>query len=86
MIDSSASPVPAWKRYATIVVLVALVLAAGYLIYTKEIKKSSGSPAPNNAAPAVTVPAATPRTTLPAAPKGPIGGVPIGARDPFTES
>ena len=86
MIDSSASPVPAWKRYVTIVVLVALVLAAGYLIYTKEINKSSGSPAPSNATPAVTVPAAAPPTTAPAAPKGPIGGIQIGPRNPFTES
>ena len=86
MIDSSTSPVPAWKRYATIVVLVVLVLAAGYLIYTKEVKKTSGSPAPSSATPAATVPAVSPPTTAPPTPRGPIGGIPIGARNPFTES
>ncbi|HMC40828.1 MAG TPA: hypothetical protein VKI19_14270 [Acidimicrobiales bacterium] len=86
MIDSTASPVPAWKRYATMVVLVALVLAAGYMIYTKEIKKSGGNPAPSNATPTVTVPAVAPPTTVPGVPQGPIGGIPISSRNPFSES
>ena len=89
MIDSSKSPVPMWKRYMTMAVLLVLVLAAGYMIYTKELKGSSGTS--NASPPAATVPMApanspsgggsnpqtSSATTIP-------GGVAVSNRDPFT--
>jgi hypothetical protein len=80
MIDSSKAPVPAWKRYLTMIVMVALVLVAGYLFYSKELHHSSGSgaassPAVTNPAPSTSV--ATTSTTIP-------GGVAPSNRDPFS--
>ena len=89
MIDSTKSPVPTWKRYLTIVVLAVLVLGAGYMLYTKDLKGSSSSS--NASPPAATVPTApssgssgggsnpstVPATTVP-------GGVAASNRDPFT--
>lgn len=86
MIDSTKSPVPAWKRYLTIALLAVLVVAAGYLIYTHELKSSSssrtGSPAaasPVNHGATATAGAASVKsapTTVP-------GGVPESNRNPF---
>ena len=88
MIDSSKSPVPTWKRYLTMAVLAALVIVAGYVIYTKELKGSSGSS--NASPPAATVPAASgnapsgggsnPST---ASPTTVPGGVAVSSRNPF---
>lgn len=80
MIDSSRSPVPAWKRYLTMTVMIVLVVVAGWVLYTKEIHHSapgsSSSPAVTNPAPSTTV-AQTPVTTVP-------GGIAPSARDPFS--
>lgn len=83
MIDASKSPVPAWKRYATMALLVALVLVAGYVIYVKELHKGSPTskpapaPAPASAPARATPPASqTSATTIP-------GGIPISSRNPF---
>ncbi len=83
MIDASKSPVPAWKRYATMALLSVLILVAGYVVYTKELHKSSPASkpapatAPVNASP-TPQPAAgqTSATTIP-------GGIPISSRNPF---
>lgn len=83
MIDASKSPVPAWKRYATMALLAVLLLAAAYVVYTKELHKGSPTsrPAPATAPvnpPSSPAPAAgqTPATTIP-------GGIPISSRNPF---
>lgn len=83
MIDSSASPIPAWRRYGTLLLLTVLVLVAGYVIYTKELHHSSpstgtGHPAAATA-PVQAVPRAAPSvsTTIP-------GGIPVSSRDPFS--
>lgn len=89
MIDSTKTPVPAWKRYATMAVLVVLLLVAGYVIYTKDIRHSStgstSSPAATVAVPAKapakapakpTPTTATTATTL-------AGGIAPSTRDPF---
>lgn len=85
MIDSTKTPVPAWKRYATMAVLVVLLLVAGYVIYAKDIHHSSTGPTSSPAA-TVAVPAkapakpgpttATTATTL-------AGGIAPSTRDPF---
>ena len=84
MIDASASPVPQWKRYTMMVALFVVVFAAGYFIYTKELHHGGGSSAanPNTVQPAPIV--APPVTVKPAQPTGPIGGLPISSRNPFT--
>lgn len=80
MIDSTKSPVPAWKRFATLALVTLLVVVAGYMIWTKELKHkglthsssqagtSQVSPAP---APAKT--STTPTTV----------GLPLSSRNPF---
>lgn len=82
MIDSSKSPVPLWKRYATAGLLTVLVLVMGYVVWAKELhhttSSSSTPPAPAVAAPSPK----TPATTVPTATTIP-GGVPVSARDPF---
>lgn len=87
MIDASKSPVPAWKRYATMALLVALVLVAGYVIYVKELHKGSptSKPAPAPApasAPARATPAGTPAASQTSATTIP-GGIPVSSRNPF---
>lgn len=81
MIDASKSPVPAWKRYMTIAVVSVLVALAAYVIYTKEIHKSTANPGPTPAQNAVAPQGAPSRvptvsTTIP-------GGVPVSSRNPF---
>jgi cytosine/uracil/thiamine/allantoin permease len=81
MIDSSKTPAAAWKRYATIAALAVLIVVAGFVVWTKELHKSSNH---SSSPPAVTVPAPapqakpkpTPATTIP-------GGLPISTRNPF---
>jgi hypothetical protein len=82
MIDSTKSPMPAWKRYAVVVVLAVLLVVAGYVLWKKELHHaSSGNSAPPaTAAPSQTVhsrarPSTAP-TTIP-------GGIQPSNRDPF---
>ncbi len=81
MIDSTKSPIPAWRRYATIAILGIVIVVAGYLLWSKELHHSSAAAT----APATTAkPAASgakpqlpsPSTTIP-------GGIPVSSRDPF---
>jgi hypothetical protein len=81
MIDASKSPVPAWKRYATLALMSVLVVVAGYVIYTKEIHKSSSSPS-TAPAPATAHPQTSPSTTPSVSTTIP-GGIPISNRNPF---
>lgn len=80
MIDASKSPMPAWKRYSMIVLLAVFIAVAGYMIWTKDVHKSSShtSTPPSQPAPAVVAPAATKPapTTIP-------GGIPVSSRSPF---
>lgn len=84
MIDSSASPIPAWRRYGTVLLLTVLVLVVGYVIYMKELHHSSASAASGHPAAAVAKPvqaapgpAPSVSTTIP-------GGIPVSSRDPFS--
>lgn len=85
MIDSTKSPAPAWKRYATIALLAILVVVAAYVIYTKELHKSSANSSASR--PPATAPVVAPSkaavpsksavtTTIP-------GGIAPSTRDPF---
>lgn len=81
MIDASKSPVPAWKRYATIAILAVLVVVVGYFLYSKELHHS---PAASRPAPAPAVTQAGPsQATAKTSPKGIPGGIPISSRNPF---
>ncbi len=88
MIDATKSPVPAWKRYAIIVALAALLVVAGYVLWTKELHKStsgsSGAPAAAHAILPVAVPTANgSAVTIKTAPTTVPGGIPVSSRDPF---
>jgi multidrug resistance efflux pump len=88
MIDATKSPTPTWKRYGTMVLLALLIVAAAYIVWTKELHHSSPSTsAPKSSAPVATAPVATgsrskgsvtktPSTTVP-------GGVAVSRRNPF---
>jgi hypothetical protein len=52
MIDATKSPIPAWKRYATIGLLATVIAVAGYFVWTKELHPH----APRTSSPAVSVP------------------------------
>lgn len=82
MIDSSKSPIPLWRRYATIALLGVVIVVAGYLLWSKELHHST-SAAP--AAPTVTAKTSTSKaTTPPVAPSTTIpGGIPLSTRNPF---
>lgn len=83
MIDASKSPLPTWKRYGIFVMLAILIVVAGYVIWTKELHKSSSS-SPASSPPAATTPA--PVTAVPATKPVPTtipGGLPISNRNPF---
>jgi len=89
MIDSTKSPTPAWQRYVMIGLMAVLIVVAGYMIYTKEIKKSSTSS--SQSVPAVT--ATTVKSGTPAHPKVPAtttttipGGIPVSPNSPFVNS
>lgn len=82
MIDSSKSPLPLWRRYATAGFLTVLLVVMGYVVWAKELHHSASSNPPAASATvgvgkasSATVPAPPP-TTVP-------GGVPISKRDPF---
>lgn len=82
MIDSTKSPVPAWKRYATIALLAMLTLAAVYVLYTKELHHNSAgsSPVPATVSrPVQPVHSASQKSTPTTIP----GGIPISSRNPF---
>jgi hypothetical protein len=89
MIDATKSPVPAWQRYAIIVLLAVLLVVAGYFVWTKELKKSSSASSGAPAAVHAIVPTANPPTgngaaaTVKTVPTTVPGGLPISARDPF---
>ena len=87
MIDSTKSPVPAWKRYLTMAVLAVLVVAAPFVLYTKVFKHSSSGSSPTAPvaakAPSTTVAkAGTPVTTTTTIP----GGIIPSDRNPFSPS
>jgi len=81
MIDSTKSPIPAWRRYATVVALTVLVFVAGFVIWTKELHHQSSTPA-SLSPPAIAktagskLAAPTTTTTVP-------GGLPVSSRNPF---
>ena len=87
MIDATKSPVPAWKRLGLIVLLAVLVLAAGYVIWTKELHHSTSpasSPAPASAPVTLQGPASAPASgsrTIHTPPT--TAGLPVSSRDPF---
>lgn len=82
MIDSTKSPVPAWKRYSLLALMAVLVIVAGYTLWTKELhpKSSNSSSSPPVTSSQVTSPApsspgsSTPPTTV---------GLALSSRDPF---
>ncbi len=80
MIDASRSPRAAWKRYVTFVLLLVLIVAAGYLIWTKELHHTASGPSPSRtlaaAAPIRTTHAVSTVTTI-------RRGLPVGSRDSF---
>jgi hypothetical protein len=79
MIDSTKSPVPAWRKFLMVVVLGVLIVIAGYFLWTKELHKSSSngpSSTPTTVTAPVKVPPKAPTTTVP-------GGIPISNRNPF---
>ena len=77
---------PAWKRYATMALLAVLVLAAAYVIYTKELHHSTtaGATSPPASAPVPLIGSSTRSgsaktavpTTIP-------GGIAPSSRNPF---
>jgi hypothetical protein len=89
MIDATKSPVPAWQRNAIIVVLAVLVVVAGYMLWTKELHKSTSGSSGAPAAVHAILPTANPTTgngsavTIKTAPTTVPGGVPVSSRDPF---
>jgi hypothetical protein len=89
MIDASRSPRPAWKRYGTFLLLVAVIAVAAVVIWKKELHHNSPASAPQ--VPAAVVPAHpaahTAKAAKPAKPASPTttvpGGLPISTRNPF---
>ncbi len=83
MIDATKAPTPTWKRYATAAILTVLLVIAGYVIWTKELHRSS--PGGSSAPAASTVTRSTgpahaeraPATTVP-------GGIGLSGRNPFS--
>lgn len=87
MIDSTKSPMPLWRRYATIALLAVLILASGYMVWSKELHHSAA----NTSAPAPAAAPVTRATTKSPAPIQPAkvsttipGGIPISTRNPFS--
>ncbi len=80
MIDASASPIPAWKRYGTIVLVAALIVVVGFFVWNKELHHTSSAPPPP--APAAH---SISTTSVPGHPKAVTAthGLPVSARDPF---
>lgn len=82
MIDSTRSPIPTWRKYATAILLTVLIAVAGYVVWSKELHHGQSTPAavsPPVAAKTVApkaAPTASTTTTIP-------GGLPISTRDPF---
>lgn len=87
MIDATKSPMPLWRRYATIALLAIVILAAGYLVWSKELHHSSSSGSPPSPAAASANSATTKTTSHPkpgATPTTIPGGIPISTRNPFS--
>jgi hypothetical protein len=77
-----ASPVPAWKRYATMALIAVLAIVAAYVLYTKELHHSASSS--TGTTPPATAPApVSPTPTHTTAPTTIPGGLPISSRNPF---
>ena len=89
MIDATKSPLPTWKRYGLLLLIVALVVVAGAMIWTKELhhslpgisksKPAASAPAPATKSTPATAAASKSKpvaTTIP-------GGIPVSARNPF---
>jgi hypothetical protein len=88
MLDATASPMPTWKRYGLLVLIVALVLVAGAAIWTKELHHSL--PLISKSKPAASAPAPTAQSTQPATSSASKsvattipGGIPVSGRNPF---
>jgi hypothetical protein len=84
MIDATKSPLPTWKRYGLIVLVAALVVVAGAMIWTKELHHSlpgisKSKPAATQAAPPATTSTKTAQTVPTTIP----GGIPVSSRNPF---
>ncbi len=77
MIDSTKSPVPAWKRYSILALVTLLVVVAGYMIWTKELKHKGLSHSSSQAGTSQ-VSTAPARTTTPTT-----VGLPLSSRNPF---
>ena len=86
MIDASKSPAPPWRRYATFALLAVLILAAGYVVWSKELHHSStaGPASATAASPATTVPSSATHQVQVTVPTGIPGGIPISTRNPFS--
>jgi hypothetical protein len=89
MIDASKSPMPTWKRYGLLLLIAALVVVAGAMIWTKELHHSLpliSKSKPAASAPATSTKSTPPSTTAPAS--KPVattipGGIPVSSRNPF---
>jgi hypothetical protein len=79
MADPTTSPVPAWKRYATLALLGVVLLVAAYVIYTKELHHTTTA---THSSPPATVPA-QPSVITPSVPTTIPGAIPISSRNPF---
>ena len=87
MIDATKSPMPTWKRYGLLVLIAALVVVAGAMIWTKELHHSL--PVLSKSKPAASAPASSTPSTPPTAASKPVattipGGIPVSARNPFS--
>jgi len=89
MIDATKGPVPAWQRYTIIVLLAVLLVVAGYVVWTKELHKSTPASSGAPAAVHAIVPTANPATGNGSAvaaktvPTTVPGGIPSSSRNPF---
>ncbi len=79
MIDPTRSPKPAWRRYLATCLLTVVVVAAGYFVYTKDLRHHSATatpPAASTSTASTNATAEMPSTTVP-------GGPPVSGRNPF---
>jgi hypothetical protein len=86
MIDATKSPLPTWKRYGLLVLIAALVLVAGAMIWTKELHHSL--PVLSKSKPAASATHTTPPSASAAKASKPVattipGGIPVSSRNPF---
>lgn len=86
MIDATKSPLPTWKRYALFVLIAALVVAAGAMIWTKELHHSL--PGLSKSTPTTSATQSTPPSTTASKASKSVattipGGIPVSSRNPF---